>query len=212
MAWFSTLRRQLQFGRSRPGLASSFEHCRNIVLTADRYGYDNVLLPSGYQLGIDNTVFAAALAPMTSLRMLLAIRCGEMVVPQLARQLATLDQMMAGRLVINIISSDVPARRCRAPTAIATRPSHNGFASCSTAAGAVRRRLRPARRRPARPHGVGHEPAVHSGGLSPDARECAAAADVFLMWPDTTAQVLEVKADMDARARRRAFAAVWRRT
>ncbi len=31
-----------------PLLASSFEHCRNIVLTADRYGFDNVLLPSGY--------------------------------------------------------------------------------------------------------------------------------------------------------------------
>ena len=45
---------------------------------------------------------------MTSLRMLLAVRCGELVVPQLARQLATLDQMLGGRLTVNIISSDVP--------------------------------------------------------------------------------------------------------
>ena len=45
---------------------------------------------------------------MTTLRMLLAVRCGELVVPQLARQLATLDQMMGGRLTVNIISSDVP--------------------------------------------------------------------------------------------------------
>ena len=47
----------------------------------------------------------------------------------------------------------------------------------------------------------GRSPLFYFGGLSPDARECAAAgADVFLMWPDTTAAVLEVKADMDARA------------
>jgi alkanesulfonate monooxygenase len=47
----------------------------------------------------------------------------------------------------------------------------------------------------------GTSPLFYFGGLSPDARECAAAgADVFLMWPDTTAKVLDVKADMDARA------------
>ena len=40
--------------------------------------------------------------------MLLAVRCGELVVPQLARQLATLDQAMDGRLTVNIISSDMP--------------------------------------------------------------------------------------------------------
>jgi hypothetical protein len=110
MAWFSALcDDDYEFlGVPDPQLKSSWEHCRNIVLTADRYGYDNVLLPSGYGLGIDNTTFAAGMAPITSLRMLLAIRCGEMVVPQLARQLASLDQMMDGRLTINIISSDVP--------------------------------------------------------------------------------------------------------
>ena len=33
----------------------------------------------------------------------------------------------------------------------------------------------------------GRSPLFYFGGLSPDARECAAAgADVFLMWPDTT--------------------------
>jgi alkanesulfonate monooxygenase len=47
----------------------------------------------------------------------------------------------------------------------------------------------------------GKSPLFYFGGLSPAARECAAAgADVFLMWPDVTANVLEVKADMDARA------------
>jgi alkanesulfonate monooxygenase SsuD/methylene tetrahydromethanopterin reductase-like flavin-dependent oxidoreductase (luciferase family) len=34
--------------------------------------------------------------------------------PQLARQLATIDQMLGGRLTVNIISSDLPGRRWRA--------------------------------------------------------------------------------------------------
>ena len=78
MAWFSALcDDDYEFlGVPDPLLASTFEHCRNIVLTADRYGFDNVLLPSGYQLGIDNTAFCrgdgadddAAHAPRRALR------------------------------------------------------------------------------------------------------------------------------------------------
>ena len=111
MAWFSALcDDDYEFlGLSDPELLSSWDHCRNIVLTAERYGFDNVLLPSGYQLGLDNTTFAAGMAPLTTtIRMLLAIRCGELVVPQVARQMATLDQMLGGRLTIKIISRDIP--------------------------------------------------------------------------------------------------------
>ena len=72
-------------------------------------GFDNVLLPSGYDLGIDSVAFAGGVAPMTDrIRLLVAVRCGELWPPQLARQLATLDQMLQGRLTINIISSDLP--------------------------------------------------------------------------------------------------------
>ncbi|MDJ0767856.1 MAG: LLM class flavin-dependent oxidoreductase [Ilumatobacter sp.] len=206
MAWFSALcDDDYEFlGVPDPQLASSWEHCRNIVLTADRYGFDNVLLPSGYALGIDNTVFAAGLAPITKLRMLLAVRCGELVVPQLARQLATLDQMMGGRLTINIISSEMPGEslgsepRYRRSTEImyALRELldgepvdyHGDFVDLT---------IDPPRARTV----TGRSPLFYFGGLSPAARECAAAgADVFLMWPDTTDKVLEVKADMDARA------------
>jgi alkanesulfonate monooxygenase len=206
MAWFSALcDDDYEFlGVPDPLLASSWEHCRNIVLTADRYGFDNVLLPSGYALGIDNTVFAAGMASMTSLRMLLAIRCGEVVVPQLARQLGTLDQMMDGRLTINIISSDVPGEaldsdpRYRRSTEVMYclrelldgRPIdfHGDFIDLT---------IDPPRVRTV----TGRSPLFYFGGLSPAARECAAAgADVFLMWPDVTDKVLEVKKDMDARA------------
>ena len=69
----------------------------DIVQTADRNGFDNVLLPSGYDLGIDSTAFAAAIATHTEqIHLLLAVRMGEMWLPQLARQLASIDQFAGG--------------------------------------------------------------------------------------------------------------------
>ncbi len=206
VSWFSALcDDDYEFlGRPDPALLSSWEHCRSIVTTADRYGYDNVLLPSGYALGIDNTAFAAGMAPQTSLRMLLAVRCGELVVPQLARQLATLDQMMHGRLTINIISSDIPGE---------TLDSEPRYRRALEVMYCLRELLdgRPVDfwgdfvRLTVDPPRIGTvsgaSPLFYFGGLSPAARECAAAgADVFLMWPDTTNKVRQVKADMDGRA------------
>ena len=207
MAWFSALcDDDYEFlGQPDPELLSSWEHCRNIVLTAERYGFDNVLLPSGYQLGIDNTAFAAGMAPLTKdIRMLLAIRCGELVVPQVARQMATLDQMMDGRLRINIISSDIPG------TKVESEPRYQRSTeimyvlrelldgrSVDFQGDHVQLKLDPPRIRTV----SGKSPLFYFGGLSPAARECAASgADVFLMWPDVTSKMLEVKADMDARA------------
>lgn len=206
VAWFSALCDDDYelLGVPDPRLASSWEHCRQIVLAADRHGFDNVLLPSGYSLGIDNTVFAAGMAPITRLRMLLAVRCGELVVPQLARQLASLDQMMAGRLAINIISSEIPGEqldgesRYRRSTEVMCvlrdlldgKPVdfHGDF---------IDLRVEPPRVRTA----SGRSPLFYFGGLSPAARECAAAgADVYLMWPDAMPGVRAVKADLDNRA------------
>ena len=98
-------------GVPESNIPSSWAHCRDIVQAADRGGFDNVLLPSGYQLGIDSTAFAAAIATHTEqIDLLLAVRMGEMWLPQLARQLATIDQFSGGRLTINIISSDMPGQ------------------------------------------------------------------------------------------------------
>ena len=66
-------------GVPNPELESSWNHCRDIVQTADRNGFDNILLPSGYQLGIDSTAFASAIATQTEqINLLLAVRIGEM--------------------------------------------------------------------------------------------------------------------------------------
>ncbi len=61
IAWFGALCDDdyAQIGVVRPDLRSSWEHCRDIVLEAERGGFDNILLPSGYDLGIDTTSFAS---------------------------------------------------------------------------------------------------------------------------------------------------------
>ena len=111
VSWFSALcDDDYEFlGVPDPRLHSTWEHCRDIVLQAETGGYDNILLPSGYALGLDTTAFAAAIAPMLRrMALLMAVRVGESWPPQLARQIATIDRMLGGRLNINIISSDLP--------------------------------------------------------------------------------------------------------
>src|SRR6201996_9760478 len=113
VSWFAALcDDDYEFlGVTDPALQSSWQHCRAIALAAEDGGYDNLLLPSGYTTGIDSVAFAAGIAPLLQrMQLLVAVRMGEMWPPQLARQLATIDQMLGGRLTINIISSDLPGQ------------------------------------------------------------------------------------------------------
>jgi alkanesulfonate monooxygenase len=207
VSWFSALcDDDYEFlGVPDPGLQSSFEHCRDIALTAESGGFDNLLLPSGYGLGIDSIAFAAGLAPMlTRMRLLAAIRCGEMWPPQLARQLATLDQMLGGRLTVNIISSDIPGETlASAPRYRRTIEVMKILAklldgeSVDHQGEFYRLTLDPPRVRTV----SGRRPPFYFGGLSDDAREAAAeAADVYLMWPDRMEVVREIVSDLSARA------------
>ena len=84
VSWFSALcDDDYEFlGVPDPMLKSSWEHCRDIVMQAEAGGFDNILLPSGYDLGIDTTAFAAGIAPMLKrMRLLMAVRIGEMWPP-----------------------------------------------------------------------------------------------------------------------------------
>ena len=207
ISWFSALcDDDYEFlGQPDPNLQSSFEHCRNIILAAEKGGFDNILLPSGFALGIDGTAIAGALGALTSkIRMLLAVRCAEMWPPQLARQLATLDQILGGRLTINIISSDLPgapmesAPRYRRTLEVMkiVRTLMSGqdltfdgeFFQLELEAPRFCKQSRRA-------------PPYYFGGLSDNARDVAAkAADVFLMWPDTMENVQDILDDMRTRA------------
>ncbi len=192
-------------GVADAGLRSSYEHCRGIVLAAEEGGFDNVLLPSGYALGIDPVAFAGGVAPLTRrIRLLLATRCGELHVPQLARQLATLDQMLEGRLTVNIISSDRPGEALPAEpryrrtleTMEVLRTLLDGK-PVSYRGEFVDLEVEPPRVRTV----SGRCPLLYFGGLSEPAREVAArAADVYLLWPDTLSRVEALLADMRRRA------------
>ncbi len=207
VSWFSALcDDDYEFlGVPDAKLKSSWEHCRDIVLQAESGGFDNILLPSGYALGIDTTAFAAAIAPMLRrMALLMAVRVGESWPPQLARQIATIDRLLGGRLTVNIISSDMPGETLgSAPryartvelmrilkTLLNGEPlDHDGeFWKLKVD--------------PARIGTVsGKAPLLYFGGLSPDARDAAAReADVFLMWPDKQEAVAAIIADMTARA------------
>jgi alkanesulfonate monooxygenase len=211
ISWFSALcDDDYEFlGQPDPALASSWEHCRDIVLQAETGGFDNILLPSGYALGIDT----AAIAPMLRrMALLMAVRIGESWPPQLARQIATIDRMLGanssgqGRLTINIISSDMPGE---------TLDSAPRYARTVEAMHILKTLLNgqpldhdgefwKLKLDPPRIGTVsGKAPLLYFGGLSPAAREAAAqGCDVFLMWPDTKDNVAAIIADMKDRAAR----------
>lgn len=217
VSWFSALcDDDYEFlGQSDPALKSSWEHCRNIVLTAEKGGFDNILLPSGYALGIDTTAFAAAIATVTRrIKLLMAVRVGEAWPPQLARQIATLDQIagavqaadgsLVPRLNVNIISSEMPGE------ALVSAPRYARTVELMQILKTI------LNGEPLDHQGEhwqlkldapgvktvnGKCPPLYFGGLSPDARDAAAkAADVYLMWPDTLPAVREIVADMTKRA------------
>ena len=207
VSWFSALcDDDYEFlGQPDPKLKSSFEHCRDIVLAAETGGFDNILLPSGYALGIDSTAFAAAIAVLTKrIKLLLAVRVGEAWPPQLARQIATLDRIANGRLNINIISSDIPGE------VMASAPRYGRTVEVMEILKTIlngkpldhqgehyKLKLDP----PGATTLSGKCPPLYFGGLSPDARDAAArAADVYLMWPDTMPAVKAIVDDMTARA------------
>jgi alkanesulfonate monooxygenase len=207
VSWFSALcDDDYEFlGVPDPKLKSSWEHCRDIVLQAESCGFDNILLPSGYELGIDTTAFAAAIAPLVKrMRLLMAVRIGELWPPQLARQIATIDQILGGRLTVNIISSDMPGERMDSgprygrtveamhilKTMLNGQPlDHDGQF--------WKLKLKPPRITTV----SGKAPLLYFGGLSEDAREAAAkGCDVFLMWPDKKENIAAIMADMKTRA------------
>jgi len=187
-------------------LRSSWQHCRDIVQTADRLGYDNVLLPNGYVPGQDTLTFAGGMATLVEqISLLVAVRCGEYHPPMLARAIASLDHMLDGRLTINIISSDMPgtvlesSRRYQRSREIIQilkqawtqdRIQFKGeFYEFDLPTDAVR------------PYQQNGGPLLYFGGISDDARElCAEHCDVFLMWPETTDRLAETIQDMSARA------------
>jgi alkanesulfonate monooxygenase len=170
---------------------SSWKNTSNILLTADKLGFRNILCPSSYQVGQDTLTFASAVAPLTqNINLLAAIRCGEVHPPMLARAIATLDHILKGRLTINIISSNLPGtdlssaeryQRSREVIQILKQAWTKDEIDFS---GDYYNINLPTE--PVKPYQQNGGPLLYFGGYSPAGVDlCAEHCDVYLMWPET---------------------------
>ena len=210
VSWFSALcADDYEFlGVPDGRLRSSWAHCRDLVLTAERAGFNNVLLPNGYVPGQDTLTFAGGMAALTeTISLLVAIRCGEYHPPMLGRAIASLDHMLRGRLTLNIISSDMPGlkedsetryRRSREVIEILRQGWTRDRVQFD---GEFYRFNLPTD--PVKPYQQNGGPLLYFGGTSEPARElCAEHCDVFLMWPETEPMLAETMLDLSQRAAR----------
>jgi alkanesulfonate monooxygenase len=199
VAWFSALCSDdfEYLGVPDGSLRSSFEHCGGLVKKADALGYQNILLPSGWIPGQDPMAFAAAMAGQTrQINQLIALRMGEVWPPMLARAIATVDHIAQGRLVLNIISSDLPGKK---------ESNEDRYARSSEVIQILQKlwttdgplewkgrfyQFSLPNCEPAKPYQQNGGPLLYFGGISPPAQElCAQHCDVFLMWPETEARL-----------------------
>jgi len=186
---------------------SSFEHCKDIALTAEQLGFSSLLLPTAFTVGQEVLTFASGIAPLTSkINLLAAIRCGEYHPPMLARSLASLDHMLKGRLAINIINSDLPGtkedpyyryQRCAETIEILKQ----GWTQDSIDYSGEIYNVKIPNTQPVKPYQQNGGPLLYFGGTSEGSREvCAKYCDVFLMWPENEESLYETMQDMSARA------------
>lgn len=185
---------------------SSYEHCADIMKTADKLGFGNILLPTSYVVGQEVLPFAGAMAPQTkNLNMLTAIRTGEIHPPMLARHIATLDHMLEGRLTINIINSDLPGlkedhelryKRCSEVIEILKQAWTQDRIDFE---GEIYKLHMDAK--PAKPYQQNGGPLLYFGGISPGSKDvCAKYCDVFLMWPEPEESIYATMQEMSKRA------------
>lgn len=90
-------------GTSDFGRPATNEYMRQIAVTAESLGYDGLLIPTGSSC-LDPWVTAASLAPVTQrIKLLVALRTSLGAPVSTARQAATLDQALGGRLLLNVV-------------------------------------------------------------------------------------------------------------
>lgn len=205
VAWFSALcADDYEFlGVPEGNLRSSYAHCGDIVRTADRLGYQNILLPSGFVVGQEPLPFAGAMATQTDqINQLIAVRMGEVHPPMLARHLSTIDHMAEGRLTVNIISSDLPGERVESDARYGrAREVIEILKQCWTEDAIDYQgefyQLQIPNTDAVKPYQQNGGPLLYFGGISPGAKAlCAEHCDVFLMWPETEERLAETMSEM----------------
>lgn len=95
-------------GTSIGGRQVDLSYLRQIAEASDKLGYYGVLLPTGRSCE-DSWVVASAVAPHTkTLRFIVAVRPGLLSPAVAARMTATLDRLIDGRLIINVVTGGDP--------------------------------------------------------------------------------------------------------
>jgi alkanesulfonate monooxygenase len=186
---------------------SNWSNTSNVLLTADRLGYRNILCPSSYQVGQDVWTFASAVAPLTQqINILTAIRCGELHPPMLARSITTLDHILRGRLTINIISSNMPGEELESAARYQrSREVIEILKQCWTQdhidfKGEFYNIQLPTTD-PVKPYQQNGGPLLYFGGYSPPGVDlCAEHCDVYLMWPETEDKLQQLMQNMSDKA------------
>jgi len=206
VAWFapSCVGDTARLGVPDPMRRATFAYNRRVIELAESCGFDNVLIPSSFVPGLDPWTLASALGPsLSTIRLLPAVRVGEFDPPMFARAAKNLQQIMDGRLTVNIISSELAGetldsiaryrrtaeamsllRSFWSEEAVTHRGTYWSYDGMSTA---------PTRTRT--------PPPMYFGGTSEAARETAAEhADCYLMWIEGVASIGALVAEMRVRA------------
>ncbi len=209
VAWFAPLCNGDDAFLSKHDLRykSDWSNTSNVLTTADRLGYRNILCPSSYQVGQDTMTFASAVAPLTQqINLLTAIRCGEMHPPMLGRAIATLDHILKGRLTINIISSNLPgtdlssAARYQRSREVIEILKQGWTQEYIDFKGAFYN-IKLDNTDPVKTYQQNGGPLLYFGGYSPPGVDlCAEHCDVYLMWPETEDKLQGLMQNMSDKA------------
>jgi alkanesulfonate monooxygenase len=200
--WGDTAR----LGVDDPARRATFAYNERIIRRVDDLGFRNVLIPSSFVPGMDPWTLAAALGPATrSTRLLPAVRVGEFDPPMFARAAKSLQQIMDGRLTVNIISSELAGE---------SLPSADRYRRTGEVMALLRSFWTDEHVHhegewwrydlPTGPTRTRTPPPLYFGGTSPEARDVAAAhADCYLMWIESVDAIGELVGDLKARAAQR---------
>jgi alkanesulfonate monooxygenase len=204
-------------GTRIPERLPTFAYLSDVIQTAERAGFDEILIPTGNANDsfaaeapfAESWTTAALLAAVTSrIRLLVAVRGGCHNPGVFAKMAATLDEASGGRLVLNLVAGGSPddmyshaldhderyrrlAEFARVVRRLWTEPSVDFDGEFFTMRGAL------AEPKPVqRPH-----PPFYMGGASPIARALAVElVDTYLMWGEPPAQIADRIAEMEALA------------
>jgi len=200
-------------GKSDFGREPTNAYLREIAVTAERLGYEGLLIPTGASCQ-DPWVTASSLITSTSrIKLLVALRTSIMGPTASARQAATLDQALEGRLLLNVVPGGDPLELAADGVFLSHDERYEeadefltvwrqilatGEAFSFTGRYVKVENARNYHAPVQRPH-----PPLYFGGSSPAAHDLAAKhVDAYLSWGEPLAAVAQKIADVRMRAAR----------